>query len=201
MAYTPKGDRNFMASLKRTMDKLWFGADVSSRAQYPNVLSGEYLLSGNNALSGTVGLVGSDASDQVTYPLQVGIPLTSAQLLALNTTPVTLIPAPGAGFAAFLESMVFEMNRTATAYAGGTGGVNAVYAGATGTAVSAVIPATVFTTAGAATTLLAIGGQHVVGSTAAPILANTAVQLFANAALTTGTGTAKVYVTYSIITV
>src|SRR5690349_7511980 len=47
------------------------------------------------------------------------VSLTSAQILALNSTPVTLIPAPGAGLVISVEEIVFTMARTATAYAAG----------------------------------------------------------------------------------
>ena len=200
MAYNPGKDRNMMAALKRTMDAGWFGADVSQRSQVPNVLSGEYLISVNAAKTGTVGLVGSDASDQVTYPLQSGITISSAQLLALNTSPVTLIPAPGAGFATFVESMVFEMNRTATAYtAAGVTGAGLIYAASTAL-ITQALPTSIFTTAGAGQSITAVAGGHV-GTNGITITANAAVQLYsAGANLAAGTGTAKVYLTYSIIT-
>jgi hypothetical protein len=199
MAYTPKGDRNFFASMRRVVDRLWFGADISSRAQAPLALSGEYILSGNAALSGTVGLIGSDASDQVGFPLQVGISLTAAQINALNTSPVTLVPAPGAGLSLVLEGIVIEVNRTATAFTGG-GAVGPVYAGATGTFLTAnQVAAADVTTGGAGQVTRYLTPAAPAGGLA--ITANTAIQLFAATAnFAAGTGTIKAYVTYSIVT-
>jgi hypothetical protein len=198
MSYSPGKDRNFIASLKRTMDKLWWGIDVSGRAQAPDILSGEYILSGNNAQGGTVGLIGSDANDQVVFPLQTSIAITSAQILALNTTPVQLIPAPGAGFAIALEALVLEMTRTSTQYTGG-GAVGPVYAGATGTFLTAnqMAAADVTGTAGSVTRLLGMGSP----SGGVSLTANTAVQLFAGTGnFAAGTGTMKAFVVYSIVT-
>lgn len=197
--YTPKGDRNYMAAMKRVADKLWFGADVSARAQLPNVLSGEYLLSGNAGSNGIVGLIGSDANDQVVFPQQAGIVITAAQLQALNTTPITIVPAPGAGFALALEGIVLEMNRTATAFTGG-GAVGPVYAGATGTFLTSnQMAASDVTTGGAGqvTRLLSVGAPAG-GVLVSP---NTAIQLFAATAnFAAGTGTMKAFVTYSVLT-
>ena len=199
MSFNPSGKSlNMMSALRRTMDAAWFNTDVTNRAQYPNVLSGEYLLSVNNAKSGTVGLIGSDANDQVVFPLAAYIGLTAAQIITLNTVPVTIIPAPGAGFALALEMIVLEMNRTSTQFTGG-GVVGPVYAGATGTVITAntMAAADVTGAAGQVTRLLSVGAP----AGGVSLTANTAVQLFAATAnFAAGTGTMKVFVTYSILT-
>jgi hypothetical protein len=80
MAYTPTGDRNIIASLKRFSDALWFGADVSRRAQMPLALSGEPIIGGNAAKNGTVALIGSDANDQVSaLPVRSSLPIKLQQ--------------------------------------------------------------------------------------------------------------------------
>lgn len=197
--YTPTGDRNFIAAMKRTVDKLWFGADVSARAQMPLALSGEPIISGNAALSGTVALIGSDAKDQVAFPLQVGIALTAAQIITLNTVPVTLVAAPGAGQALVLEGIILEINRTATAFTGG-GAVGPVYAGATGTFLTAnQVAASDVTTGGAGQVNRFLTPASSAGGLSIP--ANTAIQLFAGTAnFAAGTGTMKAFVTYSVVT-
>jgi hypothetical protein len=192
MAYTPTGDRNIFAAMKRIADRAWFGSDVSRRAQLPLALSGEPIIGVNAANSGTVALIGSDANDQVSFPLQVGISLTAAQINALNTSPVTIVPAPGAGLAVVLEGLVIEINRTATAFTGG-GTVYPIYAGAVGTWL------TDFTTGGAGQVVRYMAPAASAGGVLVP--ANTAIQLYAATAnFATGTGNAKVFVTYSVVT-
>lgn len=48
--------------------------------------------------------------------------LSSAQILALFTTPVTLVPAPGVGFMIIPESLKIDMQAGSVAYADGGGG-------------------------------------------------------------------------------
>jgi hypothetical protein len=199
MAYTPTGDRNIFAAMKRIADRAWFGSDVSRRAQLPLALSGEPIIGVNAANSGTVALIGSDANDQVSFPLQVGISLTAAQINALNTSPVTIVPAPGAGLAVVLEGLVIEINRTATAFTGG-GTVYPIYAGAVGTWLTAsTVAAADFTTGGAGQVVRYMAPAASAGGVLVP--ANTAIQLYAATAnFATGTGNAKVFVTYSVVT-
>jgi hypothetical protein len=198
MAFNPGKERNMIASLKRTMEAGWFGADVSNRAQAPTVLSGEYVTSVNAGKTGTVGLIGSDANDQVVFPLQAAISISAAQLQSLNTNPVTIVPAPGAGFALALESLILEMNRGTTPFTGG-GAVGAIYQGAPGTFLTAnqMAASDVTGAAGQIVRLLAAGAPAG-GVALAP---NAAIQLYAATAnFAAGNGSMKVFVTYSIVT-
>lgn len=198
MSYNPGKDRNMIAALKRTMDAAWFGADVSNRSQAPAVLSGEYVLSVNNGKSGVVGLIGADAKDQLVLPMQASIPISATQILTLNTAPVTLIPAPGAGFAIALELLVLEVIRTATQFTGG-GAVGPVYAGATGTFLTEnqMAAADVTGAAGIVTRLLSVGAP----AGGVSLASNAAVQLFAGTGnFAAGTGTMRAFARYSIIT-
>lgn len=61
------------------------------------------------------------------------ITLSSAQLLALDSTPITLIPAPGAGKAVFLEDYYAFLNFNSVAYTDGT--LRIKYTDASGTTI------------------------------------------------------------------
>ena len=194
--FSPGKDRNFIAALKRTMDSAWYGADVSNRAQPPTILNGEYVTAVNAAGTGVVNLIGADAKGQTVFATDVAIPITSAQILTLNSAPVQLVPAPGAGKAIVVRELIIEMNRTATAYTGG-GAVGPTYRGAA-TAVTAVMAAADLTTAGAAQVVRALA-NNIAGGPA--VVANAAIDLFAASAdFAAGTGTMKVFVLYSILT-
>lgn len=117
------------------------------------------------------------------------IPLSSAQILALNATPITLVPAAGAGTVISVNKIAFTMVTTATGYANG-GNVTFQYAG--GNAVTNNIAAAVVT-AGAGTSYTVRDGIDVTAA------ANTAITITnATAPFITGTGTAVVDIWYSI---
>lgn len=74
------------------------------------------------------------------------VPLTAAQIIAMGTTPVTLIAAPASGKCIIVDNISFKMTTTATAFTGG-GAVEFRYTGASGTKVSADVAAAVVTAA------------------------------------------------------
>ena len=119
--------------------------------------------------------------------------LTSANILALNATPITLVPAPGAGKCTFVNRIGFKMITTATGYANG-GALEFRYTNASGTKVSADIAAGVVT-AGAATSFTSVGGieASLTGTVNAVICISNA-----SAPFITGTGTAVVVVDYIV---
>lgn len=57
-------------------------------------------------------------SSNVQVPTPKTVTLTAAQVNALNTTPVDLIPAPGAGKAIVITSVVAEYDYVTTAFGG-----------------------------------------------------------------------------------
>lgn len=121
--------------------------------------------------------------------------LSSAQILALSTVPVSLVPAPGAGLTIVVEKIVFNFAATSTQYANG-GTVEFRYTNASGAIVtgSAGIANTVIQSASTSITIL--GGNsatNVVGVANAAIVVDNA-----SAPFITGTGTATVTVYYSI---
>lgn len=118
--------------------------------------------------------------------------LSSAQILALNATPVTVIGAPLAGIIAIVDRILFQMIPTATQYASG-GVVTFQYNGGgvvhTGSIAAAVVNAAA---PASYTTLVGVG---VTGLAATAITVSNATGAF-----TTGTGTAKIQIDYRLVT-
>lgn len=125
------------------------------------------------------------------------VSLTAAQLIAMGTTPITLIAAPGTGKAIVLEQIVVEINRTATQFTGG-GVVHFYYHGLTVELMAQTIAAASITgTAGQDIFILnpvATAGGSVVTKEVGIDITN------ATAAFAAGTGTAKIFMKYRIIT-
>lgn len=122
--------------------------------------------------------------------------LSAANLIAMGTTPVSLISAPGSGKVILVESIVFKMTRTSTAYTGG-GALEFRYTNASGAKVSADIAATVVTTGGAGTEYNSVAG---VVTSLTPV-ANAAIVITnATAPFADGTGTAVVTIKYRVVT-
>jgi hypothetical protein len=128
----------------------------------------------------------------------VRVSLSSANLLAMNGTPVAILPAPGANFAIIVDSIAFVMIATSTAYASG-GTVQFNYHGGVSSH-SGTIPASVVTTGTPGTVVTQLGPST--GSNGLTVPANTGIDITNNTgAFTTGTGTAIVYVSYSVIAI
>ena len=144
--------------------------------------------------------VGQLVADSILTGLQLlkttVVQLSSAQILALNATPVALVAAPGTGKIISVEEILFKMVRTATAYANG-GALEFRYRNASGAKVIADIAASVVTTGGAGTEYNIVRG---VVTSLTPV-ANAAIVIDnATAPFITGTGTAVVSVKYRIVT-
>ena len=127
--------------------------------------------------------------------LTAQVPLSSAQILALNATPVTLVAAPGAGKVIAVNRITVKMVTTATQYANG-GALEFRYTDASGAKVTADIAAGVVT-AGAGTSYTSVAGV----TTSLTNVANAAIVIDnATAPFITGTGTAVVTIQYQILT-
>lgn len=128
------------------------------------------------------------------------IQLSSANLLAMGTTPVSVLPAPATGKLILVNWIIFVMKRTSTAYAAG-GAINFQYhTTTTSTPHAGTIAATVLTTSGAATTQTMLGMN--VGSSGLVLPTAEGIDITnAGGAFTTGTGTAEVYIDYDIVTI
>lgn len=123
------------------------------------------------------------------------IPVTSANFLAIRTTPLVLVPAGPTGSCVIVDNISLKMTRTGTAYANG-GALEFRYTDVSGTKVSADIAAAVVTTGGAGVAYTNVRGIE--ASLTGTV--NAAVVLTAAAAdFITGTGTAVVTVQHHLI--
>lgn len=136
------------------------------------------------------------AANTVQY---VEVTLTAAQIIALFTTSVQIIPAV-AGKAIILDSFVFDLTGTATQFTGG-GVVNLQYANTSngaGTTLHADIAATVVTGATARVITQRIPKDHSAVATAA--ITGLGVFIGAKTAdFAAGTGTAICKVSYHVV--
>lgn len=132
--------------------------------------------------------IGQDLST----PLVVKINLTSADLLALDVTPIAVAPAIGAGYALVPISMAYRFNYVSADYAGGNIGIRNV--GGT-TNVYATL-ANNYLRASNKSGILSCS----TGSSSDAMIDNAGLELSATAALTTGDGTLTVWVTYTVLT-
>src|SRR5262245_13746315 len=122
------------------------------------------------------------------------VTLTAANIIAMNGAPVEVVPAQGANRLIVVDSIIFKMNRTATAFTGG-GAISFKFAG--GATVSPTIAATVVTTGGAGTEYSQLDKLEA----ALTPVPNAALQITnATGAFAAGTGTAEVTVTYTVVT-
>lgn len=131
--------------------------------------------------------------------LEKSVSLTAAQINALYTTSIEVIPAV-AGKAIILDSFVFDLTGTATQFAGG-GVVNLQYkntANGAGTTLHADIAASVVT--GATARVITQRIPKDISATAVADIVNVGVFIGAKTAVfTTGTGTAVCRVKYHLI--
>jgi hypothetical protein len=124
----------------------------------------------------------------------VQVQLTAANIIAMGTTPVALIAAPGAGKCIIVDNITFKMTTTATAFTGG-GALEFRYTDASGTKVTADVAAAVVT-AGAGTSFTNVRGieASLTGTANAAIVVRNGTAAFA-----TGTGTAVVTIDYHVV--
>jgi hypothetical protein len=124
----------------------------------------------------------------------VAVALTAAQIIAMGTTPVALISAPGAGKCIIVDNITLKMVTTATAFTGG-GAVEFRYTNASGTKVTADVAAAVIT-ASAGTSFTNVRGIEA----SLTGVANAAIVIrSADAAFAAGTGTATAVIEYHVV--
>lgn len=123
----------------------------------------------------------------------IRVALTSAQILAASATPVTIIPAPGAGQVIVVTSVTYNLV-AGTQYAVGTAG-GLYYGISSGQAID-THGVTTFNSAASSVAIY----LPLVANTALANVVNLAVVFTATAAFTTGTGTGSINVDYITVT-
>lgn len=121
------------------------------------------------------------------------VPISSAQILALNATPVQLIASPGSGKAIRVMDLALKFT-AATQYANG-GALELRYTDASGTKVTADLASAIITSA-SGTSYTNVAGIE------ASLTLTTAAGIFvsnATAPYITGTGTGIFYITYRVV--
>ena len=128
----------------------------------------------------------------------VRVALTATQIKAMSVTPVQLIPAPAAGHAILLRSLVFKVVRTGTAFANGGTTFPQYHTTTTSLPSVGAVPAAIITTGGAATVYHYLGPNA--AATGMVLPSAEAIDLTNDTApFITGTGTMEVFVEYSIV--
>lgn len=123
----------------------------------------------------------------------IEVALTSANLIAMYTTPVTVVAAPGAGYALNFRNAVLIYDSTATAYT--SGGVITINYGSGGAVQSSNLAATFLT--GAGDKVFNLERLNADGGLTMPV--NTALVITnASGAFATGTGVCRLQITYTI---
>lgn len=173
--------------------------NLSAFVQKVVAASGDTLYGGSLVMPGQLVKYDSNGSDWYAFGSEnvsaiASISLTAAQIISLNSVPVTLVPAPGAGRVLIVSGIQMQMTRTGTAFANG-GALEFHYTDGSGAKVSADIAAALVTTGGAG-----VAYAHVAGIEASitPVANAAVILIAASADFITGTGTAKLRVAYRV---
>ena len=145
------------------------------------------------AVTGALTVSGDLTVGGVIYTAEVD--LSAADILALSVTPKTLVAAPGSGKVLVFESLVFSFT-AATQYTSG-GAIRVQYNGASTNVMHSTVPAA--SVQGASDFVTHFG----LASTASGVVmtANKALEMInATGAFADGTGTAKVFIKYRVVT-
>jgi hypothetical protein len=128
----------------------------------------------------------------------VQVSLTAAQIIAMYTTPVVLVAAPGTGKTIAVSRCIFTITRTSTAFTGGGANIiqyDSTANGAGTNACDSTLASTVVT--GASGTSVSLRNGAVISDSAA--LQNKGIYISnATAVYAAGTGTATVDVWYTL---
>lgn len=155
-----------------------------------------YILGLPTGVQSRLGLVANESAQGMDYlarvmPQYTDTILTAAQVLALSTTPITLVPAPSAGLANVFLGAYMAMVYSGTAYAAG-GAVNITWQNTAGS-VAGTVPATFVTSA--------VNSYSQVGVSASPVfqINQPLVAFNATAAFTTGNSLIQIRCFYQVV--
>lgn len=163
------------------------GVEITPFAGQSLAVAGPLNVTGALAVTGAV-------TQNGTIKQTVTVALTAAQLIAMGTTPVSLIATPGTGKCIIVDNISFKMVTTATAFTGG-GAVEFRYTDASGTKVTADVAAAVITAAVGTsfTNVRGIEASLTGVANAAIVITN------ATAAFAAGTGTTTLVIEYHVV--
>lgn len=146
--------------------------------------------------SSRVGLFSVDANGNVKQGGVVNltqsvaqVTLTAAQIATLNSVPVSLVAAPGAGIALIAQAMFFQFKFGTVQFTTSTGTTQPVYHGATTNLLAGAIAAT--TIKGSANATISLGGP----ATATAVTTNVGIDLETSSADFSGSGDSTAIVT------
>jgi hypothetical protein len=176
------GDKGEIGGLNLTADRAY---------EFPDA-SGTLALKVNGVAADSTGNIVVSAGGSVNT---IKVSLTSANILALNATPFTLIAAQGAGTIVNVLKVWYSYNHNTTAYTGG--GFLTVKLGS---AFGATISGNIGGILNSGSNIIGMPSMSVSSSTGTSGFDNTAVVLYNTSAQTLGDGTLDVYLTYDVIT-
>lgn len=158
----------------------------------------EMVVNADGSINATI--VGGGAAASALFPQVAAVTLTSAQILQLFTTPITIVAAPGAGKMIQVLSINYSLTFVTTAYTVGGATAGLWYGTPAGTAVDTNAKTILNAAAASHVGQFAPGTYTGTGQTPSN-LANLAV-IFGTVTSnpTTGDGTFRVTVTYITVT-
>lgn len=159
-----------------------------------NVEPGGFLAYSPDAIPGAAGTPGADGA-----VLTATVTLSSANILALDSVPQTIVPAPGAGKFLSVASWMVSLDFGSVAYAGG--GATSVLAYGTSLGAGSSITPRLDSLVDAAASAAFFGPSNLGTTAALPAasLMNQGIVLNSPTPFTTGNGTLVVNVAYSIM--